>query len=380
MPDRDDDILRGSHPVLIDSYKKLKDAVKRRTGVDISLAGASRSPSRQQSFYEQGKSPYAGNDPSAPHVRGVAVDLNWRRLSPDVRKVVEEEAKTLGFTQGGTLANGYDEHHHFALSDLLNEGDDLQVVGRNDISTASSTTASSSQADDTPQLAGSDIEIVGKDQTIPSETGTDGMNLGTPPEKIPTKIPDETVNSQIVDAGNAVPTSFDQENYPSEDVLKVGTGNQRLYEPVKGSTPEEAYDNAVSSVDPKTIENLSLLAKQGQVSIDFSNKELVRAYETFRSYNKPKGTSEPLPDSDETKFLFTRYLYNINNTSGNRDDAAQNKQVEQNARVDLALSVVGELRDKLNRPISGRDLSSPEYAWLLQTLTDPNIQIGRAHV
>jgi hypothetical protein len=113
--DQDEILLGGVDSDLADRYRTAKQKVRERTGVNLSIAGGGRSRERQQKYFEEGKTPYDGSNPNAPHPLGLALDLNWKRLPSNIQSVAAEELRNVGLRQGGRLANGYSEKHHWQL-------------------------------------------------------------------------------------------------------------------------------------------------------------------------------------------------------------------------------------------------------------------------
>jgi hypothetical protein len=113
--DQDEILLGGVDSDLANRYRTAKQKVRERTGVSLSIAGGGRSRERQQKYFEQGKTPYDGSNPNAPHPLGLALDLNWKGLPSNIQSVAAEELRNVGLRQGGVLANGYSEKHHWQL-------------------------------------------------------------------------------------------------------------------------------------------------------------------------------------------------------------------------------------------------------------------------
>jgi hypothetical protein len=131
MRDQDEILLRGVDSDLADRYRTAKQKVRERTGVNLSIAGGGRSRERQQKYFEEGKTPYDGNNPNAPHPLGLALDLNWKALPGNIQSVAEEELRNVGLRQGGRLANGYSEKHHWQLP-AVTDGSHI-ITGLDDV-------------------------------------------------------------------------------------------------------------------------------------------------------------------------------------------------------------------------------------------------------
>jgi hypothetical protein len=133
--DQDEALLGGVDSDLANRYRTAKQKVRERTGVSLSIAGGGRSRETQQKYFEQGKTPFDGSNPNAPHPLGLALDLNWKRLPPNIQSVAAEELRNVGLRQGGVLANGYSEKHHWQLP-AVTDGNHL-ITGLDDVGSSS---------------------------------------------------------------------------------------------------------------------------------------------------------------------------------------------------------------------------------------------------